>query len=164
MTRPTNDAHTRHLARAVELSRIGMRADAGYPFGAVVVRDGSVVAEAYNRVVVDHDPTAHAEIEAIRAAGVAMGTHDLTGCVLYASGEPCPMCLAALYWAGIDTIYYAGTVDDAAAIDFDDRFIFDEFARPAAERKVRLIAVDPMREAARSTYREWAERNGIDIG
>ncbi len=150
--------HRRHIDRALELARAGMEQGAGYPFGAVIVRDGDVVAEAHNRVLVNHDPTAHAEIEAIRLAGERLRTHELTGLVIYASGEPCPMCLAAIYWAGIETVHYAGTVDDAAGIDFDDRYIFDQLALPPSQRKVRMIAMEGVADKVAPLYQAWADR------
>ncbi|MBF0170560.1 MAG: nucleoside deaminase [Nitrospinae bacterium] len=153
------DHHT-PLARAVELARTGMEAGAGYPFGAVIVKAGVVVAEAHNRVLANHDPTAHAEIEALRLAGRTLATHDLTGCVLYASGEPCPMCLGAIYWSGIVEVYYAGTVDEAAGIAFDDRYIFDQFALPPEKRKVTLNPLAGSRAEVAAIYREWAKRQG----
>lgn len=152
----------KYLVRAVALARIGMEKNAGYPFGAVIVKEGVVVAEAHNRVLVNHDPTAHAEIEAIRRAGETLATHDLTGCVIYASGEPCPMCLAAIYWAGIATVYYAGTVDQAEAIDFDDKRIFEEFTLPKEERKVQMTQVDIAKAEVAAIYRDWARREATN--
>ena len=103
----------------------------GGPFGAVIVKDGKVVAEASNTVTVDNDPTAHAEVNAIRKACAALGTFDLSGCELYTSCEPCPMCLAACYWAHIDRVYYAADREDAAAAGFDDSDIYREVALPS---------------------------------
>ena len=106
----------------------------GGPFGAVIVKDGVVVATGVNRVVPNNDPTAHAEVNAIRAACVKLGTFDLSGCVIYTSCEPCPMCLGAIYWAHLDKIYYGATQVDAAAVDFDDSFIYRELELKPADR------------------------------
>ena len=107
----------------------------GGPFGAVIVKDGVVVATGVNRVVPNNDPTAHAEVNAIRAACVKLGTFDLSGCVIYTSCEPCPMCLGAIYWAHLDKIYYGATLFDAAAVDFDDSFIYRELELKPADRE-----------------------------
>lgn len=117
------------IALAVENVKNG-----GGPFGAVIVKDGRVVATGVNRVVPNNDPTAHAEVNAIRAACVKLGTFNLSGCVLYTSCEPCPMCLGAIYWAHIDKIYYGATQYDAAAVGFDDSFIYRELELKPAER------------------------------
>lgn len=135
------------MIRAVALSEEGIgRADGG-PFGALVARGGVVVAEGWNRVPASHDPTAHAEIVAIRAAAESLGSFSLAGCVLYSSCEPCPMCLAASYWARIDHIYYANTRSDAAAIGFDDQFFYDELARPISQRRLPLTRLEVDRAA-----------------
>lgn len=119
------------IALAVENVKNG-----GGPFGAVIVKDGRVVATGVNRVVPNNDPTAHAEVNAIRAACVKLGTFNLSGCVLYTSCEPCPMCLGAIYWAHIDKIYYGATQYDAAAVGFDDSFIYRELElKPAGRNK-----------------------------
>lgn len=117
------------IALAVENVKNG-----GGPFGAVIVKDGRVVATGVNRVVPNNDPTAHAEVNAIRAACVKLGTFNLSGCVLYTSCEPCPMCLGAIYWAHLDKIYYGATQYDAAAVGFDDSFIYRELELKPAER------------------------------
>ncbi|MEM7309060.1 MAG: nucleoside deaminase [Planctomycetota bacterium] len=123
------------LHRAIELARASV-ATGGGPFGAVVVRGGEVVAEGANRVVLGCDPTAHAEVEAIRNACRALGTHDLAGCELYASSEPCPMCAAAIHWARVDRLVYAASRDDAAAAGFDDELLFRDLGAPPEERRV----------------------------
>lgn len=127
-----------HLARAVALSRQHMQAGAGGPFGAVVVRDGQVLAEGWNQVTSRNDPTAHAEVVAIRAACAAVADFSLAGATLYTSCEPCPMCLASAYWARIGRIVYANTRDEAAAIGFDDAFIYDEMPKLPAERSLPM--------------------------
>ncbi len=121
------------MRRAITLAEESVR-DGGGPFGAVIARNGEIVAEAANSVVPDRDPTAHAEVNAIRKAAHKMGTYDLSGCEIYTSCEPCPMCLGAIYWARIDKIYYANDRKDAASIGFDDDFIYKEISLPPANR------------------------------
>lgn len=142
------------MRRALTLARRGMKAGDGGPFGAVVVRRGVIVGEGWNGVVARRDPTAHGEIVAIRAACRRLATFRLRGCVLYTSGEPCPMCLSAAYWARIDRIFFGFTVADAARIGFDDRAIYREVARPAGRRTIptaQLLAAE-----ARAVAREYA--------
>lgn len=128
-------------------------AQGGGPFGAVIVRDGVVVATGVNRVTSLHDTTAHAEVQAIRAAALRLGTHDLSGCELYASCEPCPMCLGAIYWAHLDRVYYAGSTADAARAGFDDSEIYDELRRPAPERRVPAERLLP--EEGEAPFEVW---------
>jgi guanine deaminase len=142
------------MRRALVLARRGMKAGDGGPFGAVVVRGGAIVGEGWNRVVATRDPTAHGEIVAIRAAGRRLATFRLEGCDLYTSGEPCPMCLGAAYWARIDRIFFGFTVADAARIGFDDRVIYREVARPAGRRTIP--AVQLLAREARAVAREYA--------
>jgi guanine deaminase len=127
-----------HLGRAVALSRERMEANLGGPFGAVIVRDGAVLAEGWNEVTSSNDPTAHAEVTAIRRACQAVGDFSLAGATLYTSCEPCPMCLASAYWARISRIVYANTRDEAAAIGFDDAFIYDEMPKAPGERAIAM--------------------------
>lgn len=141
------------MRRAIELSREHMLAGEGGPFGAVVVRDGRIVGEGWNRVTSALDPTAHAEITAIREACRALGTFELRGCEIYTSCEPCPMCLAAIYWARLDRIWYANTRQDAAGIQFDDEWLYREVARPVDERS--LPAGQILREEALEVFRAW---------
>ncbi|MFY3743286.1 nucleoside deaminase [Anaeromyxobacter sp. Red801] len=124
------------MRRAIELGRQGMQAGDGGPFGAVIVRDGEIVGEGWNRVVATNDPTAHGEVVAIRDACRRAGTFDLSGCELYTSGEPCPMCLAAIYWARIDRVFYGFGIEDAARIGFDDRVIYQELVKPPGARAI----------------------------
>ena len=128
----------------------------GGPFGAVVVKDGEMVAGCSNRVTLDNDPTAHAEVNAIRQACRALGTFDLSGCTIYTSCEPCPMCLGAIYWAHIERIYYGNTRADAAAVDFADDFIYQELDKPLNERSVPIIPM--LRDEAMETFRIWAAK------
>jgi tRNA(Arg) A34 adenosine deaminase TadA len=144
----------RFLRRAIELSRHGMEAGDGGPFGAVVVRGVEVIGEGWNRVVCCNDPTAHAEVEAIRAACRRLGTFRLSGCVLYASAEPCPMCLAAIYWARIDRIVFAGSAADAAAIGFDDALFYEQLGRAPDLRQVPQVQM--LREEALAVMRDYA--------
>ncbi len=139
------DDHERFMRRAIELSREQMRAGAGGPFAAVIVLDGEVVGEGWNTVTSTNDPTAHAEVGAIRDACRRLGTFSLEGAVMYASCEPCPMCLAAIFWARVSKLYYANSTDDAARIGFDDREIYHQVALPGAFRDIpteRVLADD----------------------
>lgn len=144
-------SNLRWLDRAVELAAVNAATGAGGPFGAVIVRDGALIAEGANAVVRTADPTAHAEVVAIRNAAAALGTHDLKGCELFASCEPCPMCLGAILWARIDSVYFAATQADAAAAGFDDSLFYAQFRIPASERIVpmrRLTGADAGRPFA----------------
>lgn len=143
------------MGMAIELS-IENIASGGGPFGAVIARDGEVVATGVNRVTANHDPTAHAEVSAIRDACRKLGTHDLSGCEIYTSCEPCPMCLGAIYWAHIDRIYYGNDKDDAREIGFDDSFIYDELALPRDSR--RLPAERLMPGEAIRAFRLWCDK------
>lgn len=141
------------MSKAIELAEENVKTLNGGPFGAVVVKDGKIVGVGSNKVTVNNDPTAHAEIVAIRDAAKNLGTFDLTGCEIYSSCEPCPMCLGAIYWARFNKLYYAATKDDAAKADFDDSFIYKEFALPKEERSI--LAVQMMRETAVKVFEEW---------
>lgn len=149
----------RFLARAVELAATGSAAGDGGPFGAVVVRDGQIVGEGWNRVVANRDPTAHAEVNAIRAACSTLASFHLTGCTLYASSEPCPMCLAAAYWARIGRIVFANSRAEAAAIGFCDDELYCELNREPAARRVVMEhlplpgALEPLRRWAANPRR-----------
>lgn len=142
------------MNHAIDLARGGMRRGDGGPFGAVVVRDGRVVGEGWNRVLATGDPTAHGEVVAIRDACRKLGTHVLDDCEIYTTGQPCPMCLGAIYWARLRAIHYGFRVEDAAAIGFDDRAFFQQFALPAAARRVPEGEVG--RAAALELAREYA--------
>lgn len=151
--------HRRHLAHAIELSRQHMENGAGGPFGAVIVRDSKVLAEGWNQVTSSNDPTAHAEVTAIRRACQAVGFFALPGATLYTSCEPCPMCLAAAYWARIGCIVFANTRADAAAIGFDDQLIYDEIPKPLAERSVPMLhAPSPDAEAVFNAWIKKADK------
>jgi len=129
---------TQFLARAIELARQGSESGAGGPFGAVIVHDGKIIAEGWNHVVASHDPTAHAEISAIRAACDAMKNFHLDGCTLYASSEPCPMCLSAAYWAHIERIVFANSRAEAAAIGFCDDELYSELSHHFSARRIAM--------------------------
>lgn len=129
----------------------------GGPFGAVVARDGEVVATGVNRVTADCDPTAHAEVRAIRAAAARLGTFDLRGCELFSSCEPCPMCLGAVYWARLDRLFYASTKADAAGAGFDDSFIYDEMPLRPDERS--LPSVQMLRDEAARVFETWINKD-----
>lgn len=142
------------MQRAVALSVDSMRANRGGPFGAVIVRDGKIVAEGTNEVTSANDPTAHAEIVAIRRACAALATFELDDCEIYTSCEPCPMCLGAIYWTRLARIYYANTRDDAARIGFDDALLYREIAQPLDARKIPTLRLAPPQAAA--AFEEWA--------
>ncbi len=141
------------MQEAIELSRKNIRDGKGGPFAAVVVREQKIIARGTNLVTSTNDPTAHAEVVAIREACRTLQTFQLTGCDIYTSCEPCPMCLGAIYWARPDTIYYANTHIDAANIGFDDFFIYKEIALPITDRKIPMIQM--MREEAFVAFEEW---------
>ena len=143
------------MREAIRLASESVRHGGG-PFGAVVVKDGQIIAGSSNRVTIDLDPTAHAEVNTIREACRRLGTFDLSGCAIYTSCEPCPMCLGAIYWAHIDRIYYGNTRKDARDIDFADDFIYEELDRPMNERTVPIIPL--LRDEALESFRLWSEK------
>lgn len=142
------------MRRAIELAQTGMKTGAGGPFGAVIVKDGEIVGEGSNRVTSTNDPTAHAEIVAIRDACSKLNSFQLDGCTVYTSCEPCPMCLGAIYWARPAKIFYAATHSDAAKIGFDDQFIYEEIERPIGERKIATINL--LRDEGLKVFENWA--------
>lgn len=144
------------MQRAIDLAVENVR-NGGGPFGAVIARGGEIVAEGVNRVTSQHDPTAHAEVQAIRKACSELNTFDLTGLDIYASCEPCPMCLGAIYWAHLDHLYFAGTKDDAARIGFDDAFIYKELPLPIHERELPTEAM--MNAEAQAPFVAWQEKD-----
>jgi len=141
------------LRRAIALATENAVSGAGGPFGAVIVRDGKIVGEGVNTVTTGNDPTAHGEVNAIRAAAKALGTFVLAGCELYTSCEPCPMCLAASYWARIDAIYYGACAADAARAGFDDAFLYDEMRKDAGARA--LPATQLLGDEAWASFAAW---------
>ena len=144
------------MLRAIELAQEGVDKDQGGPFGCVIAKDGRIVGEGCNQVTSTNDPTAHAEVVAIREACRHLGSFSLAGCELYTSCEPCPMCLGAIYWARLDRVYYANTRADAAAIGFDDDAIYREFAKPIPDRSLPFIHL-PSPEGL-SVFREWMDK------
>ncbi len=148
-----SNGHDQHMLRAIQLSAERMRAGKGGPFGAVIVKDGEIVAEGFNQVTTSNDPTAHAEVMAIRRACEALGTFSLEGCTIYTSCEPCPMCLSAIYWARLEAIYFANTREDAADIGFDDDFLYREIPKPLSERQILTEKIDLTE--AREVFEEW---------
>ena len=143
------------IKAAIDLSRINVEIANGGPFGAVVVKDGEIVGKGSNDVTRLNDPTAHAEIQAIRDACQNLGTFDLEGCALYASCEPCPMCLGSVYWANISKLYFAATKDDAAKAGFNDAHIYKEFSLPKDKRSIPTTQL--MREDAVKVFEKWVE-------
>ncbi len=149
------DYDPKYMKLAAELS-IENIDNGGGPFGAVIVRDGEVVATGVNRVTADNDPTAHAEVNAVRAACRKLNTFQLEGCTVYSSCEPCPMCLSALYWAGVKKLYYGNTKEDAEAIDFSDKFIYDEIEKKPGDRSMKGVNVD--RRETIEAFEKWASK------
>lgn len=144
-----------YMQEAIDLSIASVESGGG-PFGAVIVKDGEIIARASNSVTINNDPTAHAEVNAIRAACQSLQNFSLEGCELYTSCEPCPMCLSAAYWAGIKRIYFGNTRDDAKAIDFDDSFIYDEI--PLAPQSRSIPSEQMLHENALKAFRLWVEK------
>jgi tRNA(Arg) A34 adenosine deaminase TadA len=143
------------MREAIKLASDSVRRGGG-PFGAVIVKDGEIIAGSSNSVTIDNDPTAHAEVNTIRKACKLLKTFDLSGCVIYTSCEPCPMCLGAIYWAKLDRIYYGNNRQDAADIEFADNFIYEELDRPMSERTVPIIPM--LRDEALESFRLWSEK------
>lgn len=150
------DRDTELLHEAIELARERMKSGAGGPFGAIVARDGWPIARGWNGVTTLLDPTAHAEVVAIRRACNLLGTFRLDGCTLYTSCEPCPMCLSAIYWARLHRVFYANTRQDAARIDFDDDFIYQQVALPLEKRKLPMKQL--LHKEALAAFTEWERK------
>jgi tRNA(Arg) A34 adenosine deaminase TadA len=144
------------MARAIQLAIENVHAGRGGPFGAVVVRNGSIIAEGTNLVTSTNDPTAHAEMVAIRQACRSLASFQLSDCEMYASSEPCPMCMGAIYWARLARVYFAATRQDAAAIGFDDAHIYEQLERPISQRVIPIQQM--MREDALAAFRAWDQR------
>jgi tRNA(Arg) A34 adenosine deaminase TadA len=145
------------MSRAIQLSLENVQSGRGGPFGSVIAKDGAIIAEAANAVTATNDPTAHAEVLAIRAACAKLGVFELHGCDIYTSCEPCPMCLGAIYWARLARIFFANNAADAAKINFDDSFIYCEIARPQEQRAIPMFQM--MREQALAGFRAWQEKS-----
>jgi len=144
------------MMRAIELARTSVETSSGGPFGCVIVKDGEIIGEGNNRVTSTSDPTAHAEIIAIRDACARLGSFQLDGCIIYTSCEPCPMCLSAIYWARPEAVFYAGTREDAAAAGFDDQYIYDEIALENELRRMRMQTL--LRGEARNVFKLWVDK------
>lgn len=146
------------MARAIQLSIENVELGRGGPFGSVIVKDGAIIAEAANSVTSTNDPTAHAEVLAIRGACAKLGAFELRDCDIYTSCAPCPMCLGAIYWARLARIFFASDAADAAKANFDDSFIYSEILRPPEQRAIPMIQM--MREQALAGFRAWQEKSG----
>jgi guanine deaminase len=144
------------MQKAIALATENVTSGAGWPFGAVVVRDHEIIATGVNRVILNNDPTAHAEVMAIRAACQVLNTFQLTGCVVYSSCEPCPMCLAAIYWARCSAIFYGNTAEDAARIGFDDAFLYAEVKKPIADRSIPTRQL--LSDRAIASFQAWRDQ------
>ena len=155
------EQHSNFMREAIALSEDNVKNGLGGPFGAVIVKDGKIIAKSANKVTTTNDPTAHAEVATIRLACQALQTFTLEGCVIYTSCEPCPMCLGAIYWARLDKMYYANTKSDAAAIGFDDQFIYEEIDLKLEERKLKSEQI--LKEEAILIFEQWkASRQKTD--
>jgi tRNA(Arg) A34 adenosine deaminase TadA len=148
--------HQKFIRRAIEVAKKGVDLNLGGPFGAVVVKGGQIIAEAHNEVSSSCDPTAHAEVVAIRKACKALNSYQLDGCIIYASCEPCPMCLGAIYWARPLKLYYASSKSDASKINFDDGFIYDEINKVPSQRKIPFIQMEEL--GAAELFRHWQNK------
>lgn len=149
----TTSAHEQRMKEAIELSRRNVTEGQGGPFAALIVRDDTVIARGTNQVTSANDPTAHAEIVAIREASRVIGSFSLNGCVIYTTCEPCPMCLGAIYWSRLEKVFFANTREDAARIGFDDQRIYAEMSYPFSRRTIPFVQI--MQDAARIAFREW---------
>ena len=153
--------HLSFIKKAIELGRIGMNANAGGPFGALVVQNGKIIGEGYNCVTSKNDPTAHAEIVAIRNACQKLNSFQLRDCIIYTSCEPCPMCLGAIYWARPSALYYACSRKDAANIGFDDNFIYQEMENSIGKRSIPTFSVG--RDHALSLFTSWQTKSDREM-
>ena len=151
-----NDSHERFMRRAIELAQRGVDDGLGGPFGCVVVKDGEIIGEGCNQVTSTNDPTAHAEVVAVREACRNLGSFQLTGCEVYTSCEPCPMCLGAIYWARPSRIFVAGTREDAAAAGFDDEFFYSEIEKPNYDRQLKMESL--LREESQKVFDSWVQK------
>jgi tRNA(Arg) A34 adenosine deaminase TadA len=145
------------MARAIQLAVENVRSGQGGPFGAVVVKDGNIIAEGANQVTLTNDPTAHAEVLAIREACGKLGDFELKDCDLYTSCEPCPMCLGAIYWSRLSRVYFGSLAADASQAGFDDSFIYREIDQPHPDRDIPMVQM--MREEALAAFRAWQEKS-----
>lgn len=152
-----DDVRKQYMAAAIALSFQAIREQRGGPYGAVVVKDGQIIGRGMNEVTSTNDPTAHAEMSAIREACQQLGSWQLQDCELYTSCEPCPMCMAAIYWARLDTLFYGNTKEDAARYGFNSQSIYEELARNRVDRQVSMVPL--MQEEALAAFKEWQEKS-----
>ncbi|HVF30960.1 MAG TPA: nucleoside deaminase [Pyrinomonadaceae bacterium] len=152
----TPDPHEKFMRRAIELAQKGIDENRGGPFGCVVVKDGEIVGEGCNEVTSSNDPTAHAEVVAVREACRNLNSFQLDGCTIYTSCEPCPMCLGAIYWARPEEIFVAGTRDDAAAAGFDDELFYSEIEKPNDDRQLKMQWL--LRDESQTVFKRWVEK------
>lgn len=155
---PTDEERRDYMRRAIKLAYTGMNGDWGGPFGAIIVKDGEVIGEGHNEVVATNDPTAHAEMVAIRKACAKIDSFDLSGSEMYVNGLPCPMCMTAIMWARIDRVWYGCTPEDAEEIGFDDQEFYRELDRPIEERNVPLTQMKDMHGEAKASYLAWLDK------
>jgi len=148
--------HQIFMSKAIELAKKGVYSNSGGPFGAVIVKDGKIIAEGYNKVTSTNDPTAHAEIVAIRNACEKLNSFQLDNCIIYTSCEPCPMCLGAIYWARPKKVFYGCTREDAANINFDDQFIYNEISKEINNREIPFINI--MQKEAAEVFKNWTDK------
>ena len=156
MNKEENENHLKWMREAIRLSVEGMNQGHGGPFGAIVVKDGRIIGRGFNKVLSSHDPTAHAEVTAIREACKNLNDFQLHGCIVYTSCEPCPMCMGAIYWARPDRVFYGNTRADAAAIGFDDEFIYRELNTPFAQRRMPINEL--LRTEALDAFKKWERK------
>lgn len=149
---------TRYMQMAIDVAYSGVKEGAGGPFGAVIVKDNQVISEGHNCVIRDTDPTAHAEVVAIRKAAKVLDQFDLTGCEIYVNGMPCPMCMGAIFWSRIDRVYYACDPEEARMIGFDDAKFYEEMKKSPLKRQVPFIQMIHMVPKAKDCYRSWLKK------
>ncbi|MCF7917992.1 nucleoside deaminase [Candidatus Gracilibacteria bacterium] len=150
--------HKKFIQRAIEISRQKMNEGAGGPFGCVIVKDNAIIAEGWNQVTSTNDPSAHAEVSAIREACKKLNSFQLTGCTIYTSCYPCPMCLGAIYWARPESVYFANTAQDAAKIGFDDAFIYEELQKPFEKFSIPFHQVVAFHKDGLKVFKEWEQK------
>lgn len=151
------DRDSYFMQKAIDLAKKGMASNSGGPFGAVIVKDNKVIGKGYNKVTSKNDPTAHAEIVAIKEACEKLQSFQLDDCVIYTSCEPCPMCLGAIYWSRLKKVVYGCNRDDASIINFDDQFIYDELEKPINSRQIEFVKL--MRQEALDVFKEWQKKS-----
>ncbi len=156
---PSQTEKETFMRRAFEVAAIGMNGGFGGPFGAVIAKDGVIVGEGHNQVVADHDPTAHAEVTAIRNAGKQLHNFDLSGCRIYVNALPCPMCMTAILWARIDKLYYGAFPEDAAAIGFDDAYFYEEIRKDTAARALPTERIESLYDEAKASLDAWLTKS-----